>query len=203
MAWAVQYEADALPENSTPAWTHLAAGSGLAESFANSQFRINGTGVAAYLFHHYSGSTLNNDTGWTFEARVKVVTNANAWGCRIQSYATGAATNKGFYSLAMYTNQVEVRYNNGGADTLVASASVTLSDQFHTIRWTMLGQNFKVWVDGVKVIDCTVPNEALTGTDINWGVLVALSEAIDEYWDYLYYDISGAYEPQVPIGGWF
>jgi hypothetical protein len=171
--WSLNYTADALPEDSTPAWTHLGGAYG---SVAAGILTIDTTGGASYFcYYRMSGLTeMINSRGFTIEAKMKVITSANPDVRLILRFTDDARV----ASLAFSQTQIALL---GPID----SYNMDTTDAFHVYRITVIGSTIKVYVDNILRMSGTIPT-ATSAQRIEFGDAIAPGSMNSKSeWDYV------------------
>lgn len=172
--WTVQYEADALPEDSTPAWTKTGT------------FDVEEINPAGYLhIDKDSGSATYNQVA-SFSSTLctiefKVVADDMPNPDVTNSYFSLIMdTDDGYLELAIGASEIAL-YGDVGSDRYAVDTSVE-----HTYRGTKAGVHLRAYVDGALVI-------SVTDSDLGSytpSTTMTLKEA-EVTLDYVYFSING------------
>ena len=184
--WDHEYTADAEPD--TVGWTLSENAAGDLASASGGLLTIDTTPENAY-WDYGSSWGASNSIGATFEARLQVVSNSQIaiiiW-LRDGTYYEG---------LKFYTDRIEMfidTSNNYFMDT---------TDDFHVYRFTIKNDDYMVYVDDVLVIDGTDQHTSTSaGNSCSFGDFAdTAGYESNSIWDYIKYNISGAFPPTEPF----
>ncbi len=185
LGWDVLYEANELPDAATPVWIVDDEGT---VSVTAGVLRINDTGKTYYYRDATSPlGTILVATGFTIEAKVKVVTADGDWA--VQPYWLGGDASGGG-EIDLKNDRVKLITGGGENDEYLMDTT----DDFHIYHLTIIGDVQTLYVDRVQRLQLT--NTGTLGTeitDIYWGNMG--NAACDAYYDYLYYSAGGAFVP--------
>ena len=189
-SWTVQYEANELPENATPAWSVEHAPNPL----VNAIVEVNPAGIL-----HISGLASdvekvdwlilpdwNDTTGITLEFRMKVVSGDTIVGDSgdtalfIDSGTTGA-------DIQIYTDGVSFSDGLGYVDY-----SFDTTDDYHIYRITLKNGVSELYVD--SVLRATTNSYGGGGASLDFQAAQGNVDA-ESLWDYIYYRTDGAFAP--------
>jgi len=188
--WTVQYEANELPENATPAWTTEHVPNPLVESTVE----ISPAGIL-----HVIGSEtvawrrieeFSDAVGSTVEFSLQVIVGGllvnTSEDINIQIYN---GVNGSF--LFIYTNGIKLGYGDD-------SYAFNTTNEQHIYRITVKDSVVKVYVDGILRIE-GVPFIGEGSPSIEFYASAGI-ENTETKWDYLYYRTDGAFAPTNIIG---
>ena len=183
--WDIRYEANALPQNSTPAWTKTDGSGGSAtEAAVGGILTVTGEADDEF-FYQLADSSFDNSVGTTVEVRTRIV-NATPYGGGAGSYLEFTLRD-GTYSQDIIFDEVSVRLSEDDTDPYLLDAT-----QWHTYRLTLKETSLKLYVDGVLRIQKTVATE---GTEKNLDIYFWDSVGWEQDYDYFYYRTDGAFPP--------
>ncbi|MCL4416189.1 MAG: hypothetical protein M1365_05750 [Actinobacteria bacterium] len=194
----VNYTADLMPQDSTPFWYERNEGG---TAYITNGLLYLSTYIdygAARAYYRYWNA--NNTTGWTVEAKLKVMgTYHRIWSdAPYQGLVIEMFDNSKNVALEFYANKI-VLFNWATNRTPPPPSIATYNldtTTFHTYRITGEGNNVYVYVDNNLVIDGTSKlTQATFGQRICFGDDNNGPESGTAYWDYVYYDTTGAYAP--------
>jgi len=188
--WTAQYEADALPENATPAWT--------AEHepipLENSTVEINPAGklhVSALLGNPELVSwsitpEFSETIGLTVEFKVQMVLGDVLANSLVETYVY-INTGEHLFALNIYTDGITNYFD----ETLY---EMDTTDDYHIYRFIMQDGVGKLYIDGVLR---ATENDPLEDTSPKRIKLFAFPGAVDaeQLWDYIYWKTDGAVAP--------
>ncbi len=185
MAWEVQYEANELPGDATPAWDEWdSVGSPTVEISPAGYLHIDAPG-AAYVAYSQEDANLDESVGITVEANIKAVAVAG-WG----SLYISVSGKTYWFEVYFYADKVIL-----DGDYIAEAAQeyeIDLTDDYHAIRITIVGSTINVYVDGVLRLTGTANYEDAYGVITFGGYTAGNAEY---YFDYVYYRVDGAYAP--------
>ena len=189
--WNVQYEANELPEEATPAWETNYSPDPLEESTVE----ISPAGILHIIgVETDPGSTeaiawsiepdFDDAVGATLEFRMQMVTGDLMVSASGEHYLAFYTDNSTEALIDFYTDGIELNGEPYAFDT---------TDGLHTYRLTVKDHEAKLYVDGVLRIEHTL------GEEVGWGFIelciVNGSSDSEQNWDYIYWDETGAYAP--------
>jgi hypothetical protein len=199
--WTYTYDADRLPDASgsikdatlTPYSAFLRTGSVTSEGIAGDIYSgstINSNGGC--WFHRTTApdalASLNSDTGYTMEARIKIdaidedLTNAGIGAVAIQCDEGRAGIDR-FWQLGFDVSggQYQVALKGGGGPEYVNIDNTA----FHTYRVTVLGNTATLYIDGNPTPAASVPNlRNLATNEIEFGDFTGVGDGAYQM-DYL------------------
>lgn len=202
-SWTTKYEANALPENATPAWTKTGVESA-------STFEISPSGYfhavvpateTTNIDYLYNPGAIDATIGVTMEVRVKVLSTSiyDQTGDWVNNYAfcciSDASANQcsPFY---IYSDAV-VLEGNWNSETQTYAPYVKImdtTDGYHTYRITLKSGKATLYVDNQYAGE--VNTEATTTTYFDFYPASNVgTTALETSWDYVYCDTTGAYAP--------
>ena len=188
LGWDVLYEANQIPESATPAWTQVNLNPDT-ETAAGGIFTMAETlPVINGPYYTSSDANISNTTGFTIQARLKVITTTNSTGLDcILGVELGAGQPWGY----LYFTQTNIQINEG----VVTPATYTMdtTDDFHIYHFTVKNSVCRAYVDGIYRITATLNNIAGSGTLAEFGTFA--SGAYEHQWDYVYFSAGGAFAP--------
>ena len=188
-----EYNANALPDASTPVWTK--SGVGGSESVSNGILTTDGT-LTSDLKYIITDGALSNSIGSTIEGRIKIVTGYNS--------STPVAEQ---VALEVFdgTKGAILVVGDGGIYTVNSISQigesygfipvVSTTDDYHTYRMTLKGTVVKVYMDGVLRITDTAHDLKDTGDIVFGDIGTANPGDHEEKWDYVKYWRTGAFAP--------
>lgn len=192
--FSVVYNADTLPQNTTPAWTPVFTPDPLVNTTVEispaGKLHVQGDGVNLETVH-WTGPDTNivNARGITVEMRLKLNANdlvsTNSLNIYLQVQTETSLIYIGFY-------QDAIRMYNL-TEAVLATYTMDPTNDYHTYRITLKNLVCNVYVDGILRMTGTASSEAQTP-----GVLPVLSETTangDILVDYIYYRTDGAFAP--------
>ena len=182
--WKAKYEANELPDAATPAWTK--------ENFNADTEEISPAGflhlisnVDGSVEYYRTESGLDNSTGTTIEARVKMVS----------GYTLAESTDAMALQLNDGVQQVFLDIYSDAIATKGETYEMDTTDDYHTYRVTVKAGITKVYVDGVlRITDETSWTSAAKEIHFMGGYWEGGS--IESSWDYVYYRTDGAVAPK-------
>lgn len=195
MAWTVQYEANELPDAATPAWTKNAGNGETEEVSPAGYFHALGLGDYTTLSYLISDSNLSDSTGFTFEARVRVLAGntCDMEGAWTNNYAAADfSLDSGDEYIGIYTDAVIFISGSG------QKYSMDTTDDYHTYRVTIKDGVSKLYVDGTLRMTATPDTATNPSPSLDFQPQYGGSSgiAVETSWDYVYYDTTGAYAPE-------
>ncbi len=191
-AWGVQYEANELPTAATPAWNEANDGT-FARSVSDGILHI--TSTSGYVYWYLYGLNIPLATGFTCEARIKVVTATGGYSVIPFDIYEEIGGGAGGGWVELKTDRVKLDTQGGESGEYLMDTT----DDYHVYRLTYINNVLTLYVDGIQRIQLT--DSATVGTFIDnifWGNEGA--STMDAYWDYVYYRTDGAYAPSPAIG---
>lgn len=169
--WSVNYAADVKPPAASPSWVQVGSDYAMLEtSGPYDVLKVDTVAPSStcYYVHNVGGKSwydsVNNATGWTIEARLKVMTSSTADG-RCEIYIKDGTR---FTEVMFSTTQVKVT----GA-TEDKTFDMNTYQSFHVYRITGQGATVNVYIDGIL----RITNTMLTTLDKNlsWGSITGPS----------------------------
>lgn len=187
MSWTVQYEANELPENATPAWTDAYEPDPLVASIVE----INPVGIL-----HTSGlvvdgevvrwirneSGISTAVGVTVETKIKIMTGSVMLSGNEEPEIV---INDGTYNyvMAIYTDGVV-----DGLGNVIYTMDTT--DDYHTYRMTTQNGTGSIYID--EILRGIIGSSATSEKNISF-VATAANGDFEQLWDYVYYSIDGVF----------
>lgn len=176
----VNYTADALPQNSTPAWIKTAQGTFTEEINPAGSLHFSISNEGSQLYYKRTSLGLANGVGTTVEARVRLVST------HIDVVTIHDGTK---------VTTVEIlpdKVNLLGATNV--SVNMNTTDAYHTYRVTLKGNTAKLYIDGIYKLT-TTPNPSTIDVIYFGGASPAFSGTREAYFDYVKYWTTGAFGP--------
>lgn len=175
-SWDVQYDAAALPQSSTPAWTQGTFSTGFTEEIISGQLHlVNGSGNAIY----YSRSgvvTAGNVTA--IKAKIKVVSEVTGMNIQMQIDDSSKRVWAEFF-----TDRVVI--NDNGSHTYMVDMT-----KYREVELRKYGTaSWKLYVDGLPVLSGTDLAASSGNNRIFFGHGSSTYYG-ESYWDYLYYNLN-------------
>jgi len=187
MAWTVQYEANELPDAATPAWTKSGTFGATTEEISPAGYLRTVTENGKIVSYYIADSNFSVATGWTMEARLKIISGythdpfVDATGLTVR-----ATDDTDSIYADIYTDGIDVNGTFYAFDT---------TDDYHTYRMTRKDTVINFYIDGVLAE--TVTN-AVSGTatgQIWYEPSYYAGGVVEVSTDYVYYRTDGAYPP--------
>jgi len=177
------YEANELPEDATPAWSLIGTHN---ESVSKGILTIekpSGTGGWYELFN----ADISNITGFTIEAKIKVITSdeVSGYGCIL-----GVEFGAGEPWAYLYLRKDKIMINEGVVAPVEYEMDTT--DGFHVYRFIVKDSICKAYVDGVLRLTATINNIQGNDTLAEFGTF---DDPFEHQWDYVYFRTDGAFAP--------
>ena len=173
--WTVQYEANELPEDATPAWTKTGTLDTEEINPAGYLHLVENTGYTGYT----QDTSFDTDTGFTVEAKINIISDSG-----YNIYILAFCEN-GQVWMDIYDTYVQL-----GGNSVDEIVDFDTSGE-HTYRMTIQGTTLKLYVDN-KLLKTVI--DTIAGLSLNYmyfGVYATTEVQID----YLYYRTDGAYPP--------
>lgn len=179
--WGLRYEADALPQDSTPTWTRVRSGTPT-EEILDGKLHLSMT-AAELIYYNLTDAALS-DTGFILETRVKVVSSSNFEDC-VVAIELGSGTK--FGELIFYEDRITIW---DGQNTL-STYTMDTTDDYHVYRVTISNDVMTVYVDSIRKMQSTLVGDTSSGTILFFGSFN--TGTIEHYWDYVYYSTDGSF----------
>lgn len=187
-AWTVQYEADVLPTAATPVWTKSGGFGADTEEISPAGILHTINSAGGIVSYFIADNSFNVATGWTVEAKLKIV---SGYTYSVGSDATGitvrAIDDASSIYLDIYTDTADLNGTTYAIDT---------TDDYHVYRITRLGTALKLYIDGVLVVETTdVVSGTATGNIWYEPSYFASAGPVEVLTDYVYYRNDGVFSP--------
>lgn len=194
MVWTVQYEANELPENATPAWTTNYSPDPLEVSTVEISpagiLHVVGEGVAGEGITWSQEPAFVDAVGVTLEFRMQMVTGDLMASASGEHYITFYTDNTPDVVFKLYTDGIVDPDGSYAFDT---------TDDYHTYRITCKDHVVKLYVDGVLRREFTKVAGA-EGAYLEFTITNGSNDS-EQNWDYIYYSTDGAFAPEVAETG--
>jgi hypothetical protein len=188
--WTVQYDANELPADATPAW--LLTGFDIAESVNNGILTVDENGTAN---HHYGLTDigLDFDIGITNEIKLKMTT-----GEFEEAFANEVASpdNQDYTYAEFNVYETKVVFPSWlCASGEEASYEMDTTNDYHIYRMVAYQDNLKLYVDDILRLDETTSTAGWIDEPTDWYEFGKLLNTGPVYWqiDYNYISALGAY----------
>jgi len=200
--FSYEYDGNALPPASTPAWAEVNTTAGASASVSGGILTTATTDLADNIEYYQSGPGAWNPTGagTTVEARFKTNHGSNGYAGTLEIITPGSGGVDGRWFFLLLGNRwfTELR---GGGELDLNSVGVHAEDDFHTYRFTLADENvgpLQLYVD-----DGTTPAYSWNGSSSGGRNRLAFGDGHsaangDIQWDYIQWTNEGAFAPVVP-----
>jgi len=180
--WSVQYKANELPDEATPAWTK----SGEVTIEINPPGYLHCTDLdGTSLEYALEDDEIDSAIGITLEGRVRILGGDTLGGDYTAALEIRGEEGEGnLVPLYFYTDGIR---GAGEEETY----EMTTTDDYHTYRITLLNGVAKVYVDGIFRL--TSSPQPSSGPNIMFSPIQGTNG--ESSWDYLYYRTDGAFAP--------
>ena len=175
-SWDVKYEANELPQNSTPVWLFNYGSSNYTEEIINGKLHLTAFSGGAVSYCRDEES-MSNAIGTTVEARIKVIEGAEG-NVRVVIMDRAKSAELKLYNDKVCIDNVPYYYMN-------------TTDDYHIYRITLKGDERKLYVDNKLRIETTSG-----GTSTNKQIWIWNIADAEAYFDWVYYTLGGAFAPQ-------